>query len=110
MRINAETAKRDEAFAKSNIKSIEAQAAEQYARDKAAEESHRAALNGRWESDIGSGYMYNSVQRYYYDVGTGMYYGGDPLEWTQEPKIPKAAMYASAMGETEKGPKAVTGT
>ena len=102
MRINAETAKRDEAFAKSNIKSIEAQAAEQYARDKAAEESHRAAVNGRWELDVGSGYMYNSVQRYYCDVGTGMYYGGDPMEWTAEPKMPKSALYSQSVTE-EKG-------
>lgn len=106
MRINAETLKRDEAYAKSNIKTIEAQAAEQYARDKADAKAHLAAVNGSWEPDAGSGYMYNAVQRYYYDTASSMYYGGEPAVWTQEPSIPQAARYgysAAEEGEDLKG-------
>lgn len=110
MRLNAESLKRDEAYAKSNIKSIEAQAAEQYARDKAEAKAHLAAVHGSWEPDAGSGYMYNAVQRYYYDTASSMYYGGEPADWTQQPNIPQAARYASSAKEREgEEPKAAGG-
>lgn len=109
MRVNAEALKRDEAYAKSNIKSIEAQAAEQYARDKVDAKAHLTAVNGSWERDAGSGYLYNAVQRYYYDTATGIYYGGEPAVWTQEPKMPLAARHASSAAEDGDELKAAAG-
>ena len=43
--------------------------------------------------DEGSGYHYNAVHRWYYDAASGMYYGGEPPEWTKVPDIPKDAKY-----------------
>ena len=109
MRVNAENLKRDEAYAKSNIKSIEAQAAEQYARDKADAKAHLASVHGSWEPDAGSGYMYNAVHRYYYDTASSMYYGGEPAVWTLEPMMPQAARYNSSAVEGGDRPKAAAG-
>ena len=96
MRQGAEAQKKEAAQAKSAIKSIEAEAAEQYARDPAAAKAQREAMNGTWEADAGSGYLYNAVQRWYYDVGTSMYYGGEPAAWTSDPAIPTSARYRPA--------------
>lgn len=40
-----------------------------------------------------SGYMYNAVQRWYYDPASTQYYGGDPPTWATDPPIPKEARY-----------------
>lgn len=42
-----------------------------------------------------SGYYYNSKERYYYDKASGMYYGGDPPNWTNEPKMPNASLFGA---------------
>jgi hypothetical protein len=95
MRQGAEAQKREEAQTEAVLKSVEQQAAEQYARDKAAAAEELAAINGTWEPDEGTGYLYNKAQRFYYDKASSMYYGGDPPEWTAKPAIPAAARYAA---------------
>lgn len=40
-----------------------------------------------------SGYYYNAVHRWYYDLKSKMYYGGDPAEWSNNPNIPIEARY-----------------
>jgi len=93
MRINADKAKSEKKLVDATIDQIESAAAKQYAKDKAAEEAHKAATLGSWALDPGTGYMYNALHRYYFDLKTGMYYGGDPVAWTNTPKIPDAAKY-----------------
>ena len=95
MRQGAETQKREEAQTTAVLKSVEQQAAEQYARDQAAAEQELAAMHGTWEPDEGTGYLYNKAQRYYYDKATSMYYGGDPPTWTAEPAMPAAAKFGA---------------
>eukprot|EP00882_Tetradesmus_deserticola_P019632 GHRQ01021146.1.p1 GENE.GHRQ01021146.1~~GHRQ01021146.1.p1 ORF type:complete len:187 (-),score=75.85 GHRQ01021146.1:271-831(-) len=34
--------------------------------------------------------------RWYFDVKTRYYYGGDPVSWTQQPSIPSAALFGVA--------------
>ena len=95
MRQGAEAQKREEAQTEAVLKSVEQQAAEQYARDKASAAEELAAINGTWEPDEGTAYLYNKAQRYYYDKASSMYYGGDPPEWSAEPAILAAARYAA---------------
>ena len=95
MRQGAETQKREEAQTAAVLKSVEKQAAEQYARDKTAAAEELAAVNGTWEPDAGTGYLYNKAQRFYYDKTSSMYYGGDPPVWTAEPPMPAAARYGA---------------
>lgn len=45
-------------------------------------------------------------RRWYYDHKTGWYYGGDPVEWTQTPSIPSAAMFGVAPHEGGSAPAA----
>ncbi|KAK9830398.1 hypothetical protein WJX72_011529 [[Myrmecia] bisecta] len=74
------------------LKSIESRAQQQFAEDlKAAQQ----AL-GDWVKHEESGYMYNEVQRYYFDSATGMYYGGDPPAWTLTPQMPVGALFGAA--------------
>lgn len=57
---------------------------------------------GSWELREGTqGYYYNAVQRYYYDEPSGMYYGGDPPDWTETPAIPEAAQFEVMRREKE---------
>jgi len=95
MRQGAETAKREEAQTTAVLKSVEQQAAEQYARDQAAAEQELAVMHGTWEPDEGTGYLYNKAQRWYYDKATSMYYGGEPPTWTADPAMPAAAKFGA---------------
>jgi len=95
MRQGAETAKREEAQTTAVLKSVEQQAAEQYARDQEAAEQELAAMHGTWEPDEGTGYLYNKAQRWYFDMATSMYYGGEPPTWTADPAMPAAAKFGA---------------
>jgi hypothetical protein len=44
-----------------------------------------------------SPYLFNKQLKFYYDEKTGFYYGGDPPEWVQNPKIPDGAKYENLM-------------
>lgn len=48
------------------------------------------------EYHVDSGYYYNALHRWYYDLKSTMYYGGDPPEWTANPPLPADARYAGA--------------
>lgn len=96
MRVNAVAEKNEKKLVESSMSKIEFAAKRQFAKDKAAEEAHIAATLGSWALDSGTGYLYNALHRYYFDIKTGMYYGGDPVAWTTEPKMPKDARYKSA--------------
>lgn len=48
---------------------------------------------GSWQKNSQSKYLYNSELKWYYDEGSGFYYGGEPPEWTASPAIPEAAKY-----------------
>ena len=40
--------------------------------------------------------MVSIVFRWYYDTKTKYYYGGDPIAWTQDPRLPSAARFGVA--------------
>ena len=48
------------------------------------------------EHHADTGYYYNAIQRWYYDLKSKMYYGGDPADWTNTPPIPKEALYGAS--------------
>lgn len=50
-----------------------------------------------------SGYFYNAAIRWYYDEKSGMYYGGDPPDWTSSPPIPSSSLFGA--GESKAGKK-----
>lgn len=101
MRINAVALKTEEKLVASSMSKITSAAERQFAKDKAAEAAYTAATVGSWAVDPGTGYLYNALHRYYFDIKTGMYYGGDPIAWTIEPNIPKAALYQSPSPKPE---------
>ncbi len=39
--------------------------------DKAEADAHAAATLGTWALDPGTGYLYNALHRYYFDITTG---------------------------------------
>lgn len=96
MRGNAQAEKNEKMLVESSMSKIESAAERQFAKDKAAEEAHIAATLGSWALDPGTGYLYNALHRYYFDIKTGMYYGGDPVAWTTEPNMPKEGRYQSS--------------
>jgi WW domain-binding protein 4 len=42
-----------------------------------------------------SGYFYNAAIRWYYDEKSGMYYGGDPPDWTSSPPISSSSLFGA---------------
>lgn len=93
MRHAQDREKRDQEHLERAMKSVEAEAKKRYEADKKAEEAHRRATLGSWEWNQEAGYYYNALHRWYYDKSTGMYYGGDPVQWTDSPSIPHDARY-----------------
>ncbi|KAL4434242.1 hypothetical protein ABPG75_000683 [Micractinium tetrahymenae] len=93
MRHAQDREKRDKEHLERAMKSVEAEAKKRYEADKKAEEAHRKATLGSWEWNQEAGYYYNAVHRWYYDKSTGMYYGGDPVQWTDSPSMPHEARY-----------------
>lgn len=49
-----------------------------------------------------SGYFYNAVVRWYYDEKSGMYYGGDPPDWTYSPPIASSSLFGAEETEIDK--------
>lgn len=121
MRKRSENEDREKAAAAHAMAGIEVAAKKQYEADKAAEEAAHAARIGTWvsrpfrviqffflpmtrspppspvpwpqEHHPGSGYYYNAAQRWYFDLKSRMYFGGEPPDWTADPPIPAAARY-----------------
>lgn len=102
MRKKADDEKKEAADTKRALAGIEKAAEKAYQRDMQAQDdaapplpppSHPPPQLGSWEKQAGSEYLYNSTLRWYYDVKTGFYYGGEPCAWTKDPPIPKAALY-----------------
>lgn len=98
MRKKADDDKRHESEMASTMGKIEAQAQRRFEEDQRAEQEHRRRALGTWELKMETGYHYNAVHRYYRDPTTGMYYGGDPPEWTSVPDIPNEARYEVMAG------------
>jgi WW domain-binding protein 4 len=105
----AKKAEADKAEAKQMAEamgSIEAAAAEAYARDREAAQAaeHAAAAAaakaaGVWEWDEASGYYYNERHRWYFDPKTRWYYGGEPVAWAQDPpaaSLPAPSRFGTA--------------
>eukprot|EP00878_Enallax_costatus_P038951 GHUV01044455.1.p1 GENE.GHUV01044455.1~~GHUV01044455.1.p1 ORF type:complete len:253 (+),score=70.32 GHUV01044455.1:439-1197(+) len=97
----ADAEKRQTEQAAATMDSIEAAARKQYEADQAAAQ----AQAGKWVWNADSGYYYNATHRWYYDHKAGWYYGGDPVEWTQTPSIPSAAMFGTAPHEGGDAPQ-----
>jgi hypothetical protein len=55
--------------------------------------AHPPPQFGAWERSDTADYWYNKHLRWYFDVKTGFYYGGEPPAWTQDPGIPDAARF-----------------
>ncbi|KAL4519555.1 hypothetical protein Ndes2526B_g01859 [Nannochloris sp. 'desiccata'] len=105
MRQRSDREEKDRVSNERAMANIEAAAKRQYEADKAAETEHRQAqLLGKWELHSDSGYYYNAVHRWYYDRKTKMYYGGEPADWTNNPKIPQEAYYGASSTATKPKP------
>ncbi|KAF6262025.1 hypothetical protein COO60DRAFT_1699474 [Scenedesmus sp. NREL 46B-D3] len=88
----ADAEKQQQEHAVAAMDTIEAAARKQYEADQAA----ATAQAGKWAWHEGSGYYYNAAHRWYFDVKTSYYYGGEPVTWTQQPSLPSAAMFGVA--------------
>ena len=55
------------------------------------------------EFQSGSGYYYNAVHKWYYDLASRMYYGGDPPDWTNSPPIPNESLYVDENNNIDGG-------
>ncbi|KAK9809284.1 hypothetical protein WJX73_000889 [Symbiochloris irregularis] len=93
MRQNADKAARDERLATDSMDGIEARARKQYERDLQEAQEAQRSLAGEWVHDDKAGLHYNTQHRWYFDRSTSMYYGGNPPAWTNEPKLPKEALF-----------------
>ena len=47
--------------------------------DKAEADAHAAATLGTWALDPGTGYLYNALHRYYFDITTGAWSAGTQI-------------------------------
>lgn len=115
MRKAQDSERAEKRLAEATFSSIEAQARQQYEKDKQAAAQERKKILGEWVYDEESQYYYNAVQRYYFDSESQMYYGGEPIEWTSAPSIPTDAYYPgtappAAAGEGTKPGLAAAGS
>lgn len=93
MRQTADREKRDQEQLTTAMQRVEQEAKKRYAADLKEEEAAKKARLGEWVWNAEAGYFYNAVHRWYYDTKSGMYYGGDPIEWTDKPSLPREARY-----------------
>ena len=91
MRQNAKDAERNKEYMARTIGQIEREAAKAYENDQQNNETRKSS----WKFHQESGYYYNSLYGWYYDVKSKMYYGGMPPNWTLTPNIPSAAHYGA---------------
>lgn len=96
MRKRADAERREQSQNDTMMAKIEAQARKQYAEDQkeAMGASPPPAHYGEWTWDPEADLYYNATLRWYYDLKSKMYYGGEPNpEWTDSPPIPLGARY-----------------
>ena len=94
------------------IKGIEEAASKAYEKDRTEQEGHASSSENRyqknWVFHEESGYYYNALYGWYYDVSSKMYYGGNPPEWTHTPNIPSAVYYGAVNPQSDPLLQAVT--
>lgn len=94
------------------IKGIEEAASKAYEKDRTEQEGHALSSENRyqknWVFHEESGYYYNALYGWYYDVSSKMYYGGNPPEWTHTPNIPSAVYYGAVNPQSDPLLQAVT--
>jgi WW domain-binding protein 4 len=91
MRQNAKNTERNKEYMARTIGQIESAAAKAYENDQQNDEMRKSS----WKFHQESGYYYNSLYGWYYDVKSKIYYGGTPPDWTLTPNIPSAAHYGA---------------
>lgn len=77
---------------------INSAARKAYEKDKSAQERQEEEVEHgtrHWKFHQESGYYYNPLYGWYYDVKSKMYYGGSPPDWTDSPNIPSAEYYGA---------------
>lgn len=106
MRQKAKDKERYAATMQMTIKGIEQAASKAYEQDRSEQELHASSSSENryqknWVLHKESGYHYNALYGWYYDVQSGMYYGGSPPEWTHKPNIPSAAHYGAVNPQSD---------
>uniref|UniRef100_A0A7S1GFX3 Matrin-type domain-containing protein n=1 Tax=Picochlorum oklahomense TaxID=249345 RepID=A0A7S1GFX3_9CHLO len=74
-----------------------------YEKDKSALEQQEEVEHGtrHWKFHQESGYYYNPLYGWYYDVKSKMYYGGSPPDWTRSPNIPSGEYYGAVHTQSD---------
>ncbi|PSC76250.1 nucleic acid binding [Micractinium conductrix] len=109
MRLKADQEKRDEAELVVTLGKVEAEAQKRYEQDQKAAAAARRDTLGEWVWNEAAGYYYNAKHRWYYDKGTAMYYGGEPVHWTDKPTLPREARYEVMHAPPPKPPPVAAG-
>eukprot|EP00890_Picochlorum_soloecismus_P003232 jgi/Picsp_1/390/NSC_00388-R1_ww domain-binding protein len=91
LREKSKEEQRKKEYTEKSLKSIEEAASRKYEEDRKALETSK----GSWIFQKDSGYFYNAMIRWYYDEKSGMYYGGDPPDWTSSPPIPSSSLFGA---------------